>query len=102
MTYIERKALLEELGAIFFATDPAGDEQLGVMKCRKATRALPAADVVPVKRGRWEPNDMGGGEPDEAYICSICGEAWTLLAGTPKENNMNYCPRCGAKMDMEV
>ena len=32
------------------------------------------------------------------YECSNCGELWTLNAGTPEENNMNYCPKCGAKM----
>jgi hypothetical protein len=26
---------------------------------------------------------------------SSCGETWCFLAGTPKENNMNFCPVCG-------
>lgn len=52
------------------------------------------------KRGEWEETDMGW-DGDIAWVCSVCGEPWTLIAGTPKENNMNYCPNCGAKM-MEV
>lgn len=24
-----------------------------------------------------------------------------IEVGTPKENNMRYCPYCGAKMDLE-
>lgn len=24
-----------------------------------------------------------------------CGVAWTLEDGTPADNRMNYCPRCG-------
>ena len=62
---------------------------------------MPAADVVEVRHGRWIPSDMGGGEPDEAYICSECGEPWVLNDGTPEENNMRYCPACGARMDKE-
>lgn len=48
------------------------------------------------KHGHWEEieDDYGG----LYYQCSNCGDEWTLIDGTPKENNMNYCPRCGAKM----
>lgn len=27
--------------------------------------------------------------------------AWVLWEGTPAENGMNYCPRCGAKLEQE-
>ena len=27
-----------------------------------------------------------------------CGAEWSLFEGTPKENNMNYCPECGGKL----
>ena len=30
-----------------------------------------------------------------------CGVAWSLPDGTPKENGMNYCPRCGAKLETQ-
>ena len=53
---------------------------------------LPAADVAPVRHGRWiekEKYTFG-----VMYDCSICdnrildnGHSW------------NYCPNCGAKMD---
>lgn len=59
----------------------------------------PTISAVPVVRGEWMPTDMGGGETDEAYVCSACGEPWTLNDGTPAENNMHYCPNCGAKME---
>lgn len=29
---------------------------------------------------------------------SECGLTWELIDGTPKENGMNYCPRCGEKI----
>lgn len=48
------------------------------------------------KKGEWlyKPNEYD----DDTYECSQCGEPWTLIEGTPKENNMNFCPNCGAEM----
>lgn len=51
----------------------------------------------PRVHGRWEEVDDGWGE--WYYRCSACGCEWFLEDGTPAENGMNYCPRCGAKMD---
>lgn len=62
---------------------------------------IPAADVVEVRHGRWERRNMGLWDEDYAYACSACGEAWTLIDDTPEDNNMNYCPNCGARMDKE-
>lgn len=31
------------------------------------------------------------------YKCSVCGE-WYRMDGTPEQEDMNYCPNCGAKM----
>jgi len=60
---------------------------------------LKTSECVPVVHGRWnEIEDYWG---DYHYQCSVCGEEWNLDAGTPVENNMNYCPNCGAKMDGE-
>lgn len=56
---------------------------------------LDSAGVVPVVHGDWIESDHG------SYICSVCGEDWMLYAGTPEENHMNYCPRCGARMGGE-
>ena len=50
------------------------------------------------KRGRWMECEDGWG--DTHYQCSECGLEWILNDGTPEENNMNYCPHCGA-MDGE-
>lgn len=55
---------------------------------------LPAADVVPVVRAHWKCVD----EESNSYECSNRGELWTLNAGNPEENNMNFCPQCGAHM----
>ena len=39
---------------------------------------------------------------DGHWQCSACGCEWYLEAGNPEENNMHYCPECGAKMDEDV
>ena len=52
------------------------------------------ADAV---HGEWiEVEDYNG---DVHYKCDQCGEEWTFPFGTPKENNANFCPNCGARME---
>ena len=58
---------------------------------------MTAADVAPVRHGRWEYRDDGFG--GTYYHCSVCGEDWCTIDGTPAENGMRYCPQCGARMD---
>ena len=50
---------------------------------------LPAADVAPVRHGRWIASH------DEFCACSICKSP--VYVGW---NQTKYCPNCGAKMDM--
>jgi uncharacterized paraquat-inducible protein A len=35
---------------------------------------------------------------EERFQCSACDMVWFLAYGTPIQNEMFYCPRCGAKM----
>lgn len=60
---------------------------------------MPTVDVAPVKHGRWIEKE--GFDGDSYYTCSSCGCDWTTIDGTPAQNNMRYCPECGAKMDSE-
>ena len=55
--------------------------------------ALPS---VTQKSGKWIEKD--GWDGDVYYECSICGEPFCLIDGTPTDNMYNYCPNCGAKM----
>lgn len=32
------------------------------------------------------------------FECSKCGERWELTCGSPADNNLNFCPRCGAEV----
>lgn len=60
---------------------------------------IPTVDAAPVKHGKWIENE--GFDGDCYYTCSVCHCDWTTIDGTPTENNMRYCPECGAKMDLE-
>lgn len=51
----------------------------------------PAADVAPVRHGRWE-NRQGGFWG--VATCSVCGEKFPT-----GEIGLNYYPNCGALMD---
>lgn len=68
-----------------------------VMFIRKLIKDLETEDVAPVVHAHWkEYVDVGGA----IYIeCSACGLIWWLDEGTAEDNEMYYCPKCGAKMD---
>ena len=88
--YIEREALRDALY----------DADAITMEGVKILNQFPAADVAPVRHGRWilgyvEPGYFtpGGNRP---WICSECEKVISWMLGEPLEN---YCPNCGAKMD---
>lgn len=37
-------------------------------------------------------------EDDDGIWNSACGLAWVIEAGSPEENEMNYCPKCGKRL----
>lgn len=71
---------------------------------------LHAADVEPVRRGRWKPlfeseitgwnPAFAGCDPIGAYVCSCCNSEATYTCDDEFDLS-NYCPNCGAKMDLE-
>lgn len=50
-------------------------------------KKTPAADVEPVRHGRWEQSIFA----EDFKRCSVCSSIWSRTS--------NYCPHCGAKMD---
>jgi hypothetical protein len=52
-------------------------------------QTAPAADVQPVKHGRWIDNGICD---SMLSACSICGYSCGAYS-------FNYCPNCGARMD---
>ena len=55
---------------------------------------LPAADVAPVRHGRWGTHS----DRPDSLICSVCNYGFDMWKHDPH----NYCPNCGAKMDGEL
>lgn len=110
--YIEREAtvkLLRSLGSRDYRREKGTIQR--AIKIVSFSEYTPAADVVPVRRGRWldRPKNQGlkdeeigtvgmvDGEPWSSCYCSECGE-W-LVASDEYAVKGNYCPNCGAKMD---
>lgn len=75
MEYISREEILAEYDRQH--KGPAGG-------ARKIMETWPAADVAPVRRGKWE-------DGYSVVFCSVCGEQ--------SEWRTPYCPMCGAKME---
>ena len=64
-------------------------EQVGYSRedAADCIRYMDDTDVAPVRHGRWKRYGKNLGE------CSECGEIVSV--------RNNYCPNCGAKMDLE-
>lgn len=66
----------------------------------QAVTGTPVQDVAPVIHAHWDEfSDYTGTHYAE---CSRCGLFWWIEEGTAEENEMYYCPKCGAKMDEVV
>ena len=99
--YIEREALLQDIeDSVCFSakTGTISAEMRGTNKIIDRIKCAPAADVEPVRHGRWI-------EYEDEYCglflkCSICGEEFVSWEADCARTN--YCPNCGAKMDEEV
>ena len=89
---ISRQALLAEYDRVHIGP-PGG--------ARKLMEDAPTVDAVEVVHGYWD--DSGRYQfpsGKKAIRCNICGCA--LSEGEYHLFTWNYCPVCGAKMDMEV
>lgn len=83
--YISRDAAKKILSSML--TDNAAECACNLIDC------IFPADVEPVRHGRWGKRQGGFWE---FAACSLCGEKTPTVGITP-----NYCPNCGAKMDLE-
>ena len=96
MTQEEAIKILQHLAEII----SSGDYQETFKMAVSALRPVSRERVERMWRGDWkfEPDIYDCG----TYVCSKCGEPWTLIDGTPVENNMNFCPNCGAALTDEA
>ena len=63
--------------------------------------SVPAADVAEVKHGKWVEvyRENIWGDSVHVLECSACGKYTVGTRGIMTKSN--YCPNCGAKMDLE-
>ena len=88
--YIERWQAVDAVLDVYCDTP---DIDLSCEKFEAAILKIPAADVAPVRYGRWE-------KRGSKWQCTNC-KVLMSIDGTPQENLLYYCPNCGAKMDKE-
>ena len=92
--YIEREAAQTECKKYKFS----GSYDAFVVDC--ILKYIPAADVAPVRHGRWEEMHYEGGILDGTNFdrCSVCG--YERVFDDPAFKTVfKYCPNCGAMMD---
>lgn len=94
--YISREVVIKKIAEV---QDKAttGTEDVAYYRAIKIIRETPAADVQPVKRGKWKRDDNGY----DTYIeCSRCGMSLSICDYEASEwrEVMNFCPDCGADM----
>lgn len=88
--YIEREEVIKILEHYDLSSGSTLGCHSGAIECAIfAIKMLPAADVAPVRRGRWI-------EKDGIQICSECGEEHEW-----EDYRAPYCDTCGAKMNKE-
>lgn len=95
--YIDREALMNQIKEIHCAEC----DNYNGLRCRACwvddtldyIDSEPAADVAPVRHGRWGTHS----DRPDSLICSVCKCGFDMWKHDPH----NYCPNCGAKMDGE-
>lgn len=97
--YISREALteaFENADADVCESYPDGycDWGFGRENIREVIAGVPAADVEPVRHGRWVLRHVGVGH---YWECSACHKNPCIYV----TKDTKFCPNCGAKMDLE-
>lgn len=90
--YLERESILN---AIRKTSNLYVDQQGLYLSCELIT-AMPAADVQPVKHGRWI--YVGSVRSWDEIKCSACNSAFST-EDRDLILNWDFCPHCGARMD---
>jgi hypothetical protein len=85
--YVKREYAIDAVLDVYYDTP---DIDLSGGKFEAAIRKIQAADVAPVRHGRWFPQVVLG---QKAWDCSEC-----KTLGSP---HWKWCPVCGCKMDLE-
>lgn len=96
--YIERDKI--------FSTWRSMPAPASITSLSAAIHQTPAADVAPVRHGKWESVKNPQWPAHSHDKCSVCGwwntkNALCYDGGYKPGHSLNFCPNCGAKMDGE-
>lgn len=97
--YIDREALIERLTRNLNACNPGTFSERCYQDAINTVTFFPAADVATVRHGYWD---------GISESCSVCGKHWASgMVNNAQDWGYfdpmpDYCPYCGAKMDLEV
>ncbi len=110
--YIEREAISEEIRKYYYKNPPnfsygEGFDR-GLDRAQRAILDAPAADVAPVRHGRWMfgkdlPYSWGQIPKNKYHL--YCSECLEQAFNRSEDNDpdfdvdTSYCPNCGATMD---
>ena len=86
--YIKREYAVDAVLDIYYDTP---DIDLSGEKFEAAIRKIQAADVAPVRHGRFGTHS----DRPDSLICSVCKCGFDMWKHDPH----NFCPNCGSKMD---
>lgn len=89
--YIDRDAVLLQMQKVHNCG------RLAAKSAIRIVRNCPAADVEPIRHGRWKDVESAG----DMAQCSECGECYDCTEAMFGlfSQLYHYCPNCGAKMD---
>lgn len=93
--YIDRKEAISAIREYrgYFQDQKSTDMMLLKMEAENILKDLETFDVVPVVHGKW----IYTGK--EMWRCNNCDNEIAGYDKMPSEYGVNYCDRCGAKMD---
>lgn len=106
--YISRDLALKQLNATCLATDCDNYNGVRCKACAYADAmdfidAIPAADVQPIKHGRWYHNTSKYISELDAYFiqacCSCCDRYSDRVDSYSQLMSNEHCSHCGARMD---
>lgn len=106
MRLIDANNLLEEMGAGCMPILEKGISQVtgDESTIKDYIDQAPTVDAEPVRHGRWatDKEDIEWGNSLKRKHCTNCGKRPHFDKEKGEFVLTNYCPHCGAKMDLEA
>ena len=101
--YISKDKIIQDIEEEIGISNMALDEDVwfnrGLKTALSYIKKTPTADVQPVKHGRWIKQE--GFWNKNTVKCSLCGNYLDMNGVNGGRSDANYCPNCGARMDLE-